>query len=679
MYEDDSSSSQGAGAAEVLVDVLLVVDADLRVTTWTAAAERLWGYPSDEVLRQPAARLFAADCGLGAGTFASTPWSGRARIRRRAGSEAVADLRVSPLHDGDGSMGWLLCAPEPAARPGLDSAALSALIWHAPFSVALWDRDLRCTWFNNGVHNAEIFRRGPELGGYVTDLVDTRHPALVESAMAQVLTSGRPLLAHELWPAGSEREDRYFSVCFSRLDGPDGQPLGVCSVAVDVTGKRESGRLTLLSTADSRIGADLDPMVTAQALADAAVPDLADYVTIDLADAVPLGKEPLEHLRSADADARIPGFYRAGVASVHSDLRESLWDRGTPVFVPPTSPFTAVLRTRTTYFEPVIETSPGTWLDNDPDRAQVIRQTGMHSLMIVPLLARGSILGIAVFVRNVNQVAFARSDLVLAEELAARASLSLDNALRYTRERTAALALQRDLMPHHLSGGGAVEVASRYLPSDTHGGVGGDWFDVIPMPDGRVALVVGDVVGHGINAAATMGRLRTVVRTLTTVEMPPGELLARMDELVVQQAREDRVDDAEPTATSTGATCLYMVYDPSTRVCTMASAGHPPPAIISSGGTVDFAEVSPGAPIGVGLGTFEAIEVELPRGSVVALYSDGLVETRDADIDQGLERLRTALARPTAVLDDLCGSVVDTMKSGAMNDDDAALLLARTL
>ncbi|WP_327287866.1 SpoIIE family protein phosphatase [Streptomyces sp. NBC_01198] len=658
------------------MDILLVVDADLRVTAWTGGAERLWGYPADEVIHRSVARLLAPDGPGPAELFAGSPWSGRTRISHGDGRETAATLRVSPLHDGDGGIGWLVWAPGPSARPGPYPAALEALFGHAPVSMVIWDRDLRCVWFNDSVQHREIFRTGPELGGYVTDLIDTRHPAFLESAMAHVLETGVPLLGHELWPAAAEGDDRYFWVSFIRLEGPDGLPLGVCSVVMNVSERPEQGRSSLLSEAENRIGANLDPMAAAQELAETVVPRLADYVTVDLADAIPLGKEPLEHLRSTDT--RIPGFYRAGVASIHSDLRESLWRRGTPVYVPPTSPFTAVLHSRASHFEPILDTSPGTWLDNDPDRARVIHATGMHSLMIVPLQARGSMLGIAVFVRTENQVPFTRADLVLAEDLAKRASLSLDNALRYTRERTAALALQRDLLPHHLSGGDAVEVASRYLPSDTHGGVGGDWFDVITMPGGRVALVVGDCIGHGINAAATMGRLRTVVRTLTKVGTPPDELLTLMDELVVEELAHDPAD-YDSAIPNIGATCLYMVYDPATRRCTMASAGHPPPAIISPDRSVEFADVHPGTPIGVGLGTFEQVETYVAEASVLALYSDGLIETRHSDIDAGLERLRIALGCPVAALDDVCASVIDALVSEGPSDDDIALLLARTL
>lgn len=653
-------------------DVLAVLSADMTVSVWTGAAERLWGYSADQALHSPAKGLLVSGAPEIPRIFAGSPWSGRVRIRRCDGHESAADLRITPLGT-DGGAGWLVWGPNTFGRPGLDPAAADAFFHHSPFSLVIWDRELRCVWFNDSVHNQDIYSSEPELGGYVTDVVRARHPEILERAMARVLHNGVPLLGYELWPTKARAPDGYYCVALIRLDGPDGRPLGVCSVAVQASTGQEVGGLRLLNEAKSRIGADLDPLVTSQRLAETAVPNLADYVTIDLVEAVPLDKEPLRRLKSTDT--RIPGFYRAGAASIHDDLRESLWARGTPVYVPPASPFTTVLKNRRSYFEPVLDTSPGAWLDNDPDRAQVIRQTGMHSLIIVPLQARGATLGIAVFVRSQNPVPFSKADLALAEELAARAALIIDNALRYTRERTAALAIQRALMPHHLSGGSTVEVATRYLPADTHAGVGGDWFDVIQLSDGRVALVVGDVVGHGINAAVTMGHLRATTRALSKLELPPAELLHLMDELAVDIAR-DRFDDGTSTPSAFAATCLYCVYDPKSQRCTMSSAGHPPPAIIFPDGSVDFAEVPPGAPIGVGLGSFESTEVKLPDSSVIGLYSDGLIET-EHDVDRGLQRLRTALAGPISSLDDLCTSVVDTLAPDGPMDDDIALLLAR--
>jgi anti-sigma regulatory factor (Ser/Thr protein kinase) len=228
-----------------------------------------------------------------------------------------------------------------------------------------------------------------------------------------------------------------------------------------------------------------------------------------------------------------------------------------------------------------------------------------------------------------------------------------------------------------LRGGVAVEAAGRYLPADTDAGVGGDWFDVIPLPCARVALVVGDVVGHGINAAVTMGRLRTAVRTLADLDLPPDELLNHLDDSVRRLTGED--DDApDQIPAIMGATCVYVVYDPATRQCTMARAGHPPPAIVDAQGQVTFPDLPTGAPLGLGLGLvpFDAVEVELPEGSLLAFYTDGLVESRDHDIEVGMHRLGTALAQPEQSLEDLCSSVMETVPTQAASDD-VALLLAR--
>jgi serine phosphatase RsbU (regulator of sigma subunit)/anti-sigma regulatory factor (Ser/Thr protein kinase) len=288
------------------------------------------------------------------------------------------------------------------------------------------------------------------------------------------------------------------------------------------------------------------------------------------------------------------------------------------------------------------------------------------------------VLGLAVFGRSEDQTPFQEDDLLLAEELVTRAALSLDNALQYARQRTAALTLQRDLLPHHVGGGAALDVASRYVPADTDHGVGGDWFDVIKLSGARVALVVGDVVGHGINAAATMGRLRTAVRTLADMELPPHELLAHLDDTVRRLSEED-ADAPDQAPAAVGATCLYAVYDPVTRRCTMARAGHPPPAIIDPQGRVAFLDMPSGAPLGLGLGLvpFESVELELPEGTLLALYTDGLVESRDDDIDVGLNRLGAALAETGSSLEDLCSQAIETLPTQSPADD-VTLLLART-
>jgi serine phosphatase RsbU (regulator of sigma subunit)/anti-sigma regulatory factor (Ser/Thr protein kinase) len=318
---------------------------------------------------------------------------------------------------------------------------------------------------------------------------------------------------------------------------------------------------------------------------------------------------------------------------------------------------------------------------HNPARAAAIRNFGLHSILSVPIRARGVTLGVAVFARGQRPEPFEPDDVLLAEELTARAALSLDNACQYTHERTTALALQRSLLPQRLPEQSAVEVASRYLPASATAGVGGDWFDVIPLSGARVALVVGDVVGHGIHASATMGMLRTAVRTLADVDLPPDELLVRLDDLVSRlTARADAGnDDADndEAENEVGATCLYAVYDPVSRRCSLARAGHPLPALVTPDGAVTFVDMPAGPPLGLGGLPFESTEIELQPGSILALYTDGLVESRDHDIDLGLEQLRCALSRRALSLETTCDEVLEAVL-GDRPEDDVALLVART-
>jgi PAS domain S-box-containing protein len=659
-----------------------VIDAEGTVIGWTEAAERLLGYQASEVVGRSASFLLARD-----GTPATPAWAERARIREpwsatvevlhRGGHKIEMSLQASPLSAADGRTDWFVTAAGPAASPAnLNESVVTALLQRSPVGLAIWDRELRCTWLNSTFERQRGALRHQRLGRGLRESLPGFDTDSIEAEMLRVLKDGRPTIDREFrWVSEDRQEERLFSSSFFRLEGIDGQPLGICSLAVDISNSWARERLSVLSEAGTRIGSTLDVMSTAQELADVAVPVLADFVAVDLADTVPLGDEPLERLGATDRG--VPVFRRAGAASITPGIPESQWPRGEPVFVPPTSPMARVLSSGKSHFEPLLDTSPGRWLDQDPERARIIRERGMHSLMVIPLTARGTVLGVAIFLRTETVAPFSRDDLLLAQELVTRAALSLDNARRYTRERTAALALQRHLLPRNLSGGNAVDVASRYLPSDLHDGVGGDWFDVIPLSGARVALVVGDVVGHGINAAATMGRLRTAVHTLADMDLAPDEVLSHLDDLVVRLTEEESGPDGFVSSVM-GATCAYAVYDPVTRLCTMARAGHPPPAIVDPYGHVTFPDLPPGTPIGLGLMSFESVEMELPEGSVIALYTDGLIESRGSDLDVGQNRLRRALSRTGVPLEELCADVVDTMATRGHSDDDVALLLART-
>ncbi|MEU1600480.1 SpoIIE family protein phosphatase [Streptomyces sp. NPDC005708] len=683
MSTDQAALLEPLRLREISDAAIAMIDEQGTVVAWTQAAQHVVGYCAEDVVGRPATLLLpSSEEAPGVSAFAEQcraqgGWSGTEAVRHRDGRTLNLSLHLSLLRGQDATNRWLVALTDIGAFPSgmMNGSVRESLLTRAPVGIAIRDPQLRCTWMNDTMEHDGI-SRDRRFGRRLKDSLPGFEAEALEAVMRQVLTSGTSAVhEYRAWPVDDPRREHAFSASFFCLQDADGQALGVCSISVDVTSnQRARERLAILSQASTRIGSTLDIMQTAQELAGLAVPLLADYVTVDLAESVPFGKEP-----SAQIDTmydRPPVFRRAGLASIHPGTPESTFARGETVFVPPTSPLATVLRTGRSHLEAVLDASPGTWVDQDPARAQKIREYGMHSVMIVPIIARRAVLGVALFSRGEDPVPFDEDDLLLAEELVTRAALSLDNARQYTRQHTTALALQRTLLPHRLRGGAAVEAVGRYLPADTDAGVGGDWFDVIPLSGARVALVVGDVVGHGINAAATMGRLRTAVRTLADLELPPDELLAHLDDTFQRLAADD-ADAADQTPTVVGATCLYAVYDPITRRCTMARAGHPPPAIVDAQGQVTFPDLPTGAPLGLGLGLvpFDAVEVELSEGSLLAFYTDGLVESRDDDIDVGMDRLGTALAQPDQCLEDLCSSVLETTRTRAASDDVTLLLV----
>jgi serine phosphatase RsbU (regulator of sigma subunit)/anti-sigma regulatory factor (Ser/Thr protein kinase) len=439
------------------------------------------------------------------------------------------------------------------------------------------------------------------------------------------------------------------------LRDASGQLLGVALAAFDSSEQHWARqRLALLNKAATSIGTRLDVIHTARELAELAVPRLADFASVDLLDSVLQGEEPAAGPVAGDLLLR-----RVAHHSRTAGVPEAAIDLGAADAYPPASPPARALATGNVLLTRTGEADLDTWL----------------SLMAAPLVARGATLGVAIFVRLLTARSpdpFDQDDVSLARELASRAAVCVDNARRYTREHTTALALQRSLLPQVVVGQAAVEFASRYLPALSQAGVGGDWFDVIPLSGTRVALVVGDVVGHGIHASVTMGRLRTAVWTLADVDLPPDELLTHLDDLVGHLGA-----DQSGVGSEIGATCLYAVYDPVSRHCTIASAGHPPPAVLYPDGTVEVVGVSAGPMLGVGGLPFESTELDTPEGAVLALYTDGLVEARDLDVDAGTAALCAALAAPAGSLEDVCDNVLKALLP-ERPADDVALLLART-
>ncbi|WP_330328566.1 SpoIIE family protein phosphatase [Streptomyces sp. NBC_00536] len=486
----------------------------------------------------------------------------------------------------------------------------------------------------------------------------------LDGPLAALLLSGR-VATDEVHEAGER-----LLVINQRPTRPGGGPEGAAvtirdSTEMQVLSTRAEAvrrRLKLLYDAGVGVGTTLDVEQTAQELADVAVPRFADFATVELAEAVLHGDEPAY---------ATPDLRRTGFSGIRDDV--PLYPRGKLIDFAATTPQARGLTTGRAELIPHLADASG-WYAQDPARAQAILDYGVHSLITAPLKARGVVLGLVNFWRSEKPDPFDEEDLSLAEELVARAGITVDNARRYTREHALAVTLQRSLLPRELPEQNAVEVAHFYLPAQS--GVGGDWFDVIPLPGSRVALVVGDVVGHGLHAAAAMGRLRTAVLNFSSLDLPPDELLSRLDDLVqyIGQGGEGGADTG-----LLGATCLYAVYDAVNQRCTVARAGHMPPVLVHPDGTVEIPELPAGAPLGLGGFPFEATELQLSEGTQLVLYTDGLIEDRARDIDQGLDLLRAALshADPQSRPQDTCRAVLKALLP-ARPRDDVALLVART-
>ncbi|MFB6806966.1 SpoIIE family protein phosphatase [Streptomyces sp. NPDC056387] len=505
---------------------------------------------------------------------------------------------------------------------------------------------------------------------HVGDLgLDPRTTALLESgrvATDEVHLAGDRLLAVNVRPTKTYGGHPSGSVMTLR----DTTELAALSGRAQVA--RE--RLQLLYDAGVRIGTTLDVVRTAEELSEVAVPRFADFVTVELLEPVLKGEEP------SGAAGAYSQMRRAAMSGVRTD--QPLQPVGDIIrFEVPTAPMAAALHAGHAVLAPDLNAAMG-WRAQDESGTRQALGYGLHSLISVPLQARGVVLGMANFWRAADTPeAFDDEDLSFAEELGARAAVSIDNARRFTREHATAVALQQSLLPRVLPDQNAVDAAFRYLPAKA--GVGGDWFDVIPLAGARVALVVGDVVGHGVHAAATMGRLRTAVHNFSGLDMPPDELLGHLDELIHRIDQNESGGAGDPgegagePAGVTGATCLYAVYDPVSGLCTMASAGHPGPALVRPDGRVEFPELPAGLPLGVGGMPFEVTRLRLPESSRLVLFTDGLLEDRDRDFDTGLGILAQTLARPGRSPEQACADVLAALLFPAPSDD-IALLVADT-
>ncbi|NUO98858.1 MAG: SpoIIE family protein phosphatase [Nonomuraea sp.] len=647
-----------------------LVDADGIVLRWSCQAADLLGRGSAEVCGTRLAHLLAEPVepeDLPAAYPDGFPASGRALLRHSSG--ATVEVVFHVLRFQDSAERLVMAIPADRASEWQQSTALlSALLTRGRIGVVIQDLDLTIVRSNV---TAELFD-GPALpvGSRLGQVLPEQNAEKAEAALRQVIETGTPLIGHEqrVWSFTDSARQWSLAVSSIRLDDAHGHAMGVATFLSDATGEGKANRRQeLRHQASLTIGRVLDVVQTAQDLADILVPGFADLAWVELAEAVLRGDEPVKGIGGGNLYLR-----RAATASATGSWPSALVQVGETIPPLPDAPFVRDLQQgKAVILSP--ETLIG--LHPDPDRlAKAVPEHG-HSFAVAPLHARGLLLGIVAAWRTEQPEPFCPDDADLLGDIASHAGLSVDNARRYTREHRTAVTLQQRLLPRAGTVTSTVETVGSYLPAAGGAEIGGDWFDVIPLPSLRVAFVVGDVTGHGLHATATMGRLRTAVQTLADLELSPDELLTHLDGLVTRLAAE-----AEPSELdSVGATCLVAVHDPISGQCTLASAGHPQPILVRPDGPAELVRLSPGPPLGVGGHPFEPTTLDLPPGSVLALYTDGLLERYGQDLDTAAGRLTdrlTGLNCPGQSLE----AVAAALLAGAADPppyDDIALLLAR--
>jgi PAS domain S-box-containing protein len=534
---------------------------------------------------------------------------------------------------------------------------LDALFDQAPVALVFCDDKLHITRTNLAYRRMVGLPDEALIGRRPTEIDHGIDAALVERTVAgQVMKDGVPVADLPMRRTLAAGLQVYLWSAYRVMD--NGQVLGtVCSFR-DITGPVPWLRqaYVLLDRACHEIGTTLDLHRTASELAELAVPGLADRIAVDLLDQVLRG----ENLPGAGSGTL--EFRQVAVRDISKTRAKITFQPDDLITVPMVSP--AALSRR----KPFLARNPGEIIGQAPyvpRYVQALLAGGVHTLMAVPLVARGITLGLATFSRAENPEPFDEADLRLASNIAVRAAVSIDNARLYTREHTTAITLQHSLLPQHIPQVTGLQIGYRYRPASRTAEVGGDWFDAIPLEGGQTALVVGDVTGHSIQAAAIMGQLRTTTAALARLGCPAQEIMGQLSGVVAEHGPE------------TGATCLYAQYDPASRRCRFTSAGHPPPALRHPSGTTEFIDMPGGVMLGVSPSSYPATDTQLPPGSVLALYTDGLIEQPGQDISIGMSRLaRTLTASPDASLDQLCDSVLASVSDQAQ--DDIVLLLART-
>lgn len=664
---------------------VVVVDADGLVSHWSSGARRLFGHSKEEAVGQPAGDLM--------------PVSG-ALTEDRTG-------RVNgPYEPYEGDDGYDELGPElhgrssypTAGRAKLSDAGrprLDVLWWAYPLAgpgpgrhlVLAADVDqLRMEAGTDSGRIAPSFSLHTEfpdadsLAGQLPHILPNMSVAEAERIVGQVLELGYPVLEfshHDRVPVTPDwgvprrpagRQGRAYGT--SAPDGParDTHPVGnlgrlpAPAPELDLEYAAVRERLEFLNEVSGLIGSSLDLARTIREVTSAAVPRFTDFAGTHLRAAVLAG----EGFPTGPPDVTTI-WHRVWVE--HND-EPGRWDDTVPVgeaiAFPEHTPFFQCMVTGEPVLIPRLSEEDGDRISAQFEKRDLRPLINNRSMLLVPLKARDVVLGFMVLMRRQGRQLFDDMDRTTGAELAARAGLVLDNARMYTYQENVADTLQDSMLPQVASRMAGCDIATRYLPGARLGRVGGDWFDSVKLPGSRTALVVGDVMGHGLNSAAMMGQLRTAVQTMATMEMPPAQLLRNLDDLA-QRLGENYL-----------ATCLYAVYDPIRSEVQIANAGHIPPVIVrAADGRSELLDLPTGAPIGVGGVPFETATVRVAPGDRLVLCTDGLVEVRGQDIGAGLAALCESAAHPAASMDHACDTIIRALNTHGGRKDDVALLMAR--
>ncbi|KUH40084.1 MULTISPECIES: SpoIIE family protein phosphatase [Streptomyces] len=664
------------------------------VDQWSLRAAELFGVPAEDVRgKDPVEAFIPAELRSRghrkvAEILDGKEWTGLVpfRVPGERHTRGLAEVYVMPSETEHGERAALCIVVDVRALRHIetDLASSQAIFGQSPFGFLLFGPDLKVQRANKRFATVFGGSADDHRGRTVHDYLSRSEADRMTAALRRVMETGESVTDLEFVgtvPGSTDR--RHWSVNLYRVHSGTGRPIGVAGLGTDVTRRHNAAReaanarrnLALLNEATARIGTSLDLETTARELLDVAVPGFCDLASVDLYQGLLSGDEA----PPGRGGGRTAELRRVAFASAVSDA---------PLVTPP-SAGTPCCETGPTLVGAVHRYpfhSPCAQALRTGRPALVPADDGglVHSTLAVPMVAHDTVVGLVQFSRAKGSEPFGERDRALAVELAARAAVCIDNARLYRREHERALILQRSLLPPGDPEAAGLDIACRYLPGNAATEVGGDWFDVIDLPGHRTALVVGDVMGRGLRAAVAMGELRTAVRTLAQLDLEPAEVLSHLDEITrglgapigAQTSRAAHKQRDPELSEVYLATCVYAVYDAVTRRCTFANAGHLPPVLVGPGREAELLDVPPGMPLGVGGEPFEEVEVELPEDALLALYTDGLVESRDHPLDEGLQAFQEALTGPQRPLEDVCDHVLGSLDT-RHGQDDIALLMAR--